>query len=212
MSESNDDVVGSIERYYTAKLQEFGPSARGVDWKDARSQEIRFDVLLQVIGHRQNVDLLDFGCGYGALLDHPNIVESCATYSGLDVSSDMIKTARKLHQDCGISHPTHEFWVASSIDHDHEFAVASGIFNVKSATPDAAWKAYIRDTVRMIANRTTTAFAYNCLSSLSDPEKRRMDLHYANQSEHVAFLRELGFKPEVINDYGLYEFTVFARR
>jgi SAM-dependent methyltransferase len=212
MRETHGDVTGSVQRYYTSKLQDFGPTPRGVDWRDGASQVNRFDVLLQVVGDRGDVDLLDFGCGYGALLDHPTIVKQCATYVGLDISSEMIETARRVHRSCGVQHPQHEFKVADSVNGKHEVVVASGIFNVKLATPDAAWKAYIWDTIRMIADQTTAALAYNCLSSRSDSGKRREDLHYADQSEHVSFLSELGFETEVADDYGLYEFTIFARR
>ena len=212
MSEASEDVTESVERYYTAKLQEFGPTPRGVDWRDGTSQHVRFDVLLQVLGDRRNVDLLDFGCGYGALLDHPAIAKQCATYLGIDISLEMVETAQQLHELRGVSHSQHEFQVADIISDPHDVIVASGIFNVKLQTPDAAWRAYISETVRMMADRTIAAFAYNCLSNRADPEKRRVDLHYSDPSEHVALLAQLGFDTEVVDDYGLYEFTVFARR
>lgn len=212
MSGASGDVAESVERYYSAKLREFGPTPHGVDWRDGTTQHNRFNVLLQVLGDRRNVDLLDFGCGYGALLDHPAIAKQCEIYSGIDISFEMIETAQQLHESCGLSHPQHEFKVADSISDSHDVIVASGIFNVKLQTPDAAWRAYISETVRMMADRTIAAFAYNCLSNRADPEKRREDLHYADPSEHVALLAQLGFDTEVADDYGLYEFTVFARR
>lgn len=212
MSEAPDDVRELVERYYTAKLRKFGPTPRGVDWRNGTSQHDRFDVLLQVLGDRRNVDLLDFGCGYGALLDHPAIVKHCAKYSGIDISLEMVEAAQRLHELCGYSHPQHEFKAADIISETHDVIVASGIFNVKLQTSEAAWRAYISATVRMMADRTTAALAYNCLSIRSDPEKRRADLHYADPSEHVALLAELGFDTEVADDYGLYEFTVFASR
>ena len=56
-------------------------------------------------------------------------------------------------------------------------------------------------------------FAFNCLTSYSDPEKMRADLFYPNPcqvfdhcktkfSRHVALL----------HDYGLYEFSILVRK
>lgn len=212
MSDTAEDLAAAVERYYSAKVQEFGPTPPGVDWRDGASQRTRFDVLLQVLGDRRNVKLLDFGCGYGALLDHAIITEQCATYTGLDVSFEMVHAAQLLHDSCGYSHPKHEFVVSDRIHGRYEVIVASGVFNVKLETPDAAWRQYIRETVAMIADNASVAFAYNCLSMRSDPGKRRNDLHYADPREHVAFLTDLGLAAEVADDYGLYEFTILARR
>ena len=41
-------VLEAVERYYGAKIAEHGPTARGVDWNDEASQELRFEQLLKV--------------------------------------------------------------------------------------------------------------------------------------------------------------------
>lgn len=212
MSEINEGITQAVERYYTARVKEFGPTPRGVDWRDAPSQHNRFEVLMRVLEDREHISLLDFGCGYGALLDHPSIARNCVTYVGLDVSAEMVATAERLHQSCGVAHLGYVFEASDDICDRYDIIVASGIFNVKLEMPEVLWKKYVWDTIRLIANRSTEAFAYNCLTSRSDPAKRRDDLHYADHSEHIAFVQELGFEAEVADDYGLYEFTIFGRR
>lgn len=160
----------------------------------------------------EHVSLLDFGCGYGALLDHPSITAHRVIYAGIDVSTDMVAAAERLHQTCGVEHRGYAFEASDDIRDRYDIIVASGIFNVKLDISEELWKQYVWDTIRLIANRSTEAFAYNCLTSRTDPGKRREDLHYADQLEHTAFVEELGFDAEVAEDYGLFEFTIYGRR
>ena len=39
-------LVGPVERYYSGKVEEHGPSPGGVDWNSVESQELRFEQLL----------------------------------------------------------------------------------------------------------------------------------------------------------------------
>lgn len=212
MSEINDGITKAVERYYTERVKEFGPTPRGVDWRDAPSQNNRFEVLMRVLNDCEHVSLLDFGCGYGALLDHPSITAHRVIYAGIDVSTDMVAAAERLHQTCGVEHRGYAFEASDDIRDRYDIIVASGIFNVKLDISEELWKQYVWDTIRLIANRSTEAFAYNCLTSRTDPGKRREDLHYADQLEHTAFVEELGFDAEVAEDYGLFEFTIYGRR
>ena len=212
MSGINEGITQAVERYYTERVREFGPTPRGVDWRDAPSQNNRFEVLMRVLNGREHASLLDFGCGYGALLDHPSIAAHRVMYAGIDVSADMIAAAERLHQTCGVEHRGYAFEASDSIRDGHDIIVASGIFNVKLDMSEELWKQYVWDTIRRIASQSSEAFAYNCLTSRSNPGKRREDLHYADQLEHIAFLEKLGFDAEVADDYGLYEFTIYGRR
>jgi hypothetical protein len=58
----------TVSRYYTSKVEEHGATPRGADWKSADSQQLRFEQLLKVC-HRDPCTLIDYGCGYGALVD-----------------------------------------------------------------------------------------------------------------------------------------------
>lgn len=46
MSEAIRQTVG---RYYEGRLNQFGPTPRGVDWNSAESQALRFDKLLDLL-------------------------------------------------------------------------------------------------------------------------------------------------------------------
>jgi len=212
MDEPPKSVIEQVESYYTEKIEAFGPTPRGVDWRDEQSQDLRFAVLLRILDGVEGWDLLDFGCGYGALLDHPSIGAHHVKYMGTDVSPAMVKAATRLHEVCGIEHRDFRFSLGAQIEDEHDAVVASGIFNVKMGISEDDWQRYIDQTVMLLAARSRHSFAYNCLSDQSDPERRRDDLHYANAMEHAERVMALGFEAEIVEGYGLYEFTILGRR
>jgi hypothetical protein len=94
-----------------------------------------------------------------------------------------------------------------------DYVVASGTFNVRLGHEADHWQDYIEATIDEMAAASTRGFAFNCLTSYSDPDRMRPDLHYADPlalfdrckrryTRHVALL----------HDYGLYEFTIIVRK
>jgi len=94
-----------------------------------------------------------------------------------------------------------------------DYVIASGIFNVKLQTPDAAWQGYVTETLERIERLARRGFAFNALSLYSDPEKRRTDLHYADPLALFDYCKRR-FSPRValLHDYPLWEFTILVRR
>ena len=98
-------------------------------------------------------------------------------------------------------------------DETADFAIASGIFNVKGQVPTNTWIRYVHDTIDVLARVGQRGFAFNVLSVSSDPGRRRPDLYYADPNEMLSWcLRRFGRSVAVLQDYGLYEFTMIVRR
>ncbi len=83
-------LVGPVERYYSDKVEEHGPSPSGVDWNSAESQEVRFEQLLKLHPCDGPFSLNDYGCGYGALAGWLAERYDEFTYRGFDVSESML--------------------------------------------------------------------------------------------------------------------------
>src|SRR5438093_13447159 len=90
-----------VAQYYTRKVEDHGPSAQGVDWSSAESQILRFEQLLKICDRSRPFSLLDYGCGYGALLDYMDEIGIGDGYRGFDIATTMIRHAN-------FSHPRHE--------------------------------------------------------------------------------------------------------
>jgi len=195
--------------YYDAKLREHGATPAGADWNSQASQELRFRQLAHLWEGESDASLLDYGCGYGALASYVRSRGHRGSYVGFDVSESMAEAARShvaALPACRVTARRDELEPA-------DFAVASGVLNVKQGATEDAWAAYVWETIADLAALGTRGFAFNALTSYSDPEKRRADLYYADPL--VLFdrcKRQYSRWVTLLHDYPLYEFTIIVRR
>lgn len=204
-----DDLLSPVASYYTKKINEFGPQPRGVDWNGVDGQVLRFSQLSSVLDADATFSIADVGCGYGALLDF--LVERYPSfeYTGIDISDAMIEAASQLHA----GKPRASFVAGTEPPEPTDFAVASGIFNVKLGGDDAVWRNYIYATLEKMHHFTKRGFAFNCLTSYSDAERMRPDLYYADPCEFFDLCkRRFSKNVALLHDYGLYEFTIIVRK
>lgn len=206
---NNSHVLAEVSAYYSARLAEHGPTPRGVDWNSPESQTLRFDQLARVCDLSSHEVIGDYGCGYGAMLDYLRGRGFAGTFRGFDIAANMVQTARDHHAADSHAIFGTEEEVLAGCDH----VLASGIFNVKLKTPLPDWEAYVRMTLDRIASRARKGFAFNVLTSYSDPEKRRPDLYYADPCRLFDLCkRRYSRQVALLHDYGLWEFTILVRR
>jgi SAM-dependent methyltransferase len=201
-------AIAEVEQYYARKLDRHGPTPRGVDWNDDGSQRLRFEQLLALVGDAKAFSLNDYGCGYGALLDHLLREGREVRYTGYDISPAMIATARERHEGA----PRASFTTEPAELRPADFTVASGVFNVKLDTAEDEWRQYVFEMIDQMAGLSVTGMAFNALTSHTDPGRRRPDLYYADPAamlDHClrAYSRDVALR----HDYALYEFTILVR-
>jgi SAM-dependent methyltransferase len=201
------DWQAQVTDYYAGRLQEHGPTARGVDWNSDESQHLRFAQLLHLLPD-EPCSLLDYGCGYGALLDYIGGRGLQVDYLGFDCTMSMVERAIALHR---------QYARATFVDDERqlrpcEYVVASGVLNVKLTTPDPEWHDYMVHVVGQLAALSTRGFAFNALSTYSDVDKRRPHLHYADPGWWFDYCkRHISRAVSLLHDYPLYEFTLIVR-
>lgn len=209
MQENMTDLLTEVADYYAEKLALHGETPRGVDWNGEESQELRFEQLCKIIDGRHQFSLNDLGCGYGALHDFLVSRFFGFSYSGIDVSESMIRSAGQRHR----GKPQARFVLASAPDGVADYGVASGIFNVRLGRSDAEWWAYLEATLDILDRTSRLGFSFNCLTSYSDLDKMRDYLYYADPC--VLFnlcKRRYSRNVALLHDYGLYEFTILVRK
>jgi SAM-dependent methyltransferase len=209
MAENAMTILGDVARYYTSKLDEYGTTARGVDWNGEASQTLRFDQLLRIVDTPGRFSINDVGCGYGALLDYLDARGFEVDYTGIDVSSEMVRAgAQRFEGRTGA-----EFVCASDLNREADYSVASGIFNVRLEWPDAEWRSYIEATLDLLHAASRRGFSFNCLTSYSDAPKMRDELYYADPCALFDLCkRRYSKNVALLHDYGLYEFTILVRK
>lgn len=201
-------ILDQVGRYYAQRLAEHGANPRGVDWNGADSQRLRHAQFLRLLDDDPAGSILDLGCGYGDFLTFLRDQGRTGRYAGWDVAPEMIAAARALHGE-GEGRAWH---VGAVPDQPCDYAVASGVLNVKGDSSEAAWAAYADGVIETLARAGRRGFGFNMLSLSSDPDKRRPHLFYADPA---ALLRQCldrhGRHVAVLQDYGLWEFTVLVR-
>jgi SAM-dependent methyltransferase len=202
------DVLAGVRAYYQAKLRAHGRTPAGVDWNSADSQALRFEQLAKLFGSRREFSLTDYGCGYGALLDHLRERGLHVRYQGFDIAEEMVQAAREAHGETeGSRFVSDEGQLVPT-----DFAVASGVFNVKLSWDEGRWQQYVLEALDTLAGLGQEGFAFNALSRHSDPEKRRADLYYADPSFFFDHCRRYSPRVALLHDYPLFEFTMLVRK
>jgi len=209
MQENKTDLLTEVAEYYSEKLAQHGETPRGVDWNGEESQALRFEQLCKIIDGKDQFLVNDLGCGYGALHDFLASRFSEFSYSGIDVSKSMIRSAEQRYR--GMPHA--RFVLSSEPDGVADYGVASGIFNVRLGRSDAEWLAYVEATLDILDRTSRLGFSFNCLTSYSDAEKMRDYLYYADPCALFDLCkRRYSRNVALLHDYGLYEFTILVRK
>ena len=209
MQNNKTDLLTEVAEYYSSKLAKYGQTPRGVDWNGEESQNRRFEQLSNIINTSDPFSVNDLGCGYGAFYDFLAHRYELFSYSGIDVSVDMIRAAELRYQNRGQAC----FVLSSDPERVSDYGVASGIFNVRLDRPDDEWRSYLEGTLDVLDRTSRFGFAFNCLTSYSDADKMRDYLYYANPC--VLFdlcKRRYSRNVALLHDYGLYEFTILVRK
>jgi SAM-dependent methyltransferase len=204
-----EPILRNVATYYTSKLVAHGPTSQGVDWNGEQSQTQRHRQFLRLLGEEHEASILDLGCGYGDFLRFLRQQGFGGAYIGYDISPEMITAARRVQGE-----GDDRLWRVGAVPQETaDYAVASGILNVKGEVPLERWREFVRETIDILARAARRGFAFNVLTLSNDPALRRSDLYYADPAEMLAYcLSRFGRSIALLQDYGLYEFTVIVRR
>jgi SAM-dependent methyltransferase len=206
--EANSSIVTGVAAYYASKLALHGATPQGVDWNGQTSQNVRHQQFLRLLADAPDASILDLGCGYGDFLRFLRGEGYRGPYLGYDAAPGMIAEASRLHGHG----PDRQWRVGASPVEVFDFAIASGIFNVKGDVSIEAWDRYVRDIMDILARAGRRGFAFNVLSLSSERERRSDSLYYVDPGEMLSYcLARYGRSVALLQDYGLYEFTVIVR-
>ena len=204
-----DPNLAEIGRFFGEKVVRLGPSPAGADFNSEAAQTIRFRQFVRLLDFSTPFSLVDFGCGYGALASYLLALGlPIQRYVGFDISAEMIEAARA-HVPTGLQSK-----LTTNCDDigTADFAVASGIFNVKLQASASSWHQHVTDTLDTIARASRRGFAFNMLTSYSDRERMREDLYYGDPSWFFAYCkRKFSRNVALLHDYELYDWTMAVR-
>jgi len=203
----SDAILRLTADYFAQKLAEHGPTPRGVDWSSEHAQRVRLREIVPLLPATGTV--IDYGSGYGAMASYLRENGLGLEYWGYDICQPMLETARVTFAGDAAIHFTSQHHELPRAD----WCVASGIFNLRMQVSHEEWHDYILRTVDDMAGLATIGIAFNALTSYSDPEKRRDDLHYSDPRELFDYcMRTISRRVTLLHDYGHFDFTIVVRK
>lgn len=207
---SNIPNFEQAKNYFEERLTTHGATARGVDWNSETSQELRFSQLIKVIPPAQPFSLLDYGCGYGALGGYLlRLGQPMEKYVGFDVLESMVVKAREVYREA----PQCIFTSSVNELEPIDYAIASGIFNLKLETSFENWTEYVVGELHKINNLSQKGFSFNMLTKYSDAAYMRPHLYYADPCYLFDYCkRNFSRNVALLHDYEVYDFTIIVRK
>jgi SAM-dependent methyltransferase len=206
--EIESSILAEVSAYYASKLELHGSTPQGVDWNGIESHEQRHRQFVRLLEGSPDASVIDIGCGFGDFLRFLRSTGHRGRYIGYDVAPSMIQRAIELYGEGA----DHQWRIGTEPTEVADFAIASGIFNVKGDVPNHLWRQYVYRTIDIVARAGCRGFAFNVLSLSSDPDRRRPNLYYEDPKEMLAYcLARYGRAIALLQDYGLYEFTMIVR-
>ncbi len=208
----SDSKMEKVYAYFDNTLKTHGATAQGADWNSPRAQEVRFDQLLKIIKEPRGFTLLDYGCGYGALADYMlrNSIHFDRFY-GYDILPAMIEKAIELHPNTPNQVYTADFDAVPQVD----YAVASGVFNIRLDASMEDWTQYALDCMSQLCQRVEKGFSVNFLTGYSDADRMaaRPDLFFADPLFMFDYCkRHFSRNVALLHDYEIYDFTLLVRK
>ena len=206
---NRNDILRHVANYYADKLAQYGASARGVDWNSDVTHAQRHRQFLRLLGEDHDASILDLGCGYGDFLRFLRDHGYYGPYIGYDIAPQMINAARSLYGEA-----EERRWRVGAIPTETvDYAIASGVLNVKGDFSVEDWTVYVHETLDLLSDAGRRGFAFNVLTLSSDPALRRPNLYYADPATMLVYcLSRFGRSIALLQDYKLWEFTVLIRK
>ncbi len=206
------DQLDNVRNFFKNCFQEHGETAEGVGWNSTYAQETRFDQLLKIIDTEKPFTFLEFGCGYGYLIDYMRSKGFFpAHFYGYDILPEAIQKGTQRHANDG------QVSFHATLDEIPvtDYLSASGVFNIKLDHSREAWTDHILKSLHQFDEHTTRGFSVNFLTTYSDQDRMetRPDLYYADPCFLFDYCKKHFSKNvALLHDYKIFDFTLLVRK
>ena len=191
-----------IAAFYGGLLERHFGGLRACDWGTRQTQEIRFEILAQVLPLRGK-RVLDVGCGLADFADYLAARHGRLTYEGVDIAPPMIEEARRRHPGLSLR-------VLDILREDpggpYDLVTANGIFYLLGEDPEP----HMQRLIARMWQLTRSAVAFTSLStwgSRCDPGE-----FYADPLATADFCRTLTPWVVLRHDYLPHDFAIYMYR
>ncbi len=200
-----------ITEWFTEEFKKKGSTAQGVGWRDPRTQELRYNALLDIFSNLSNIDnkvsVMEMGCAYGHIVHtlKEKLGTNLQSYTGLDINSLAISKAQHIFQN----EKNISFENKGKIESYADYIIASGLFGFKGENDNKSWERYIENTLKDFHTWGRLGFAINFLSNKSRTYDERF--YYADPSKIFSMCQQnYGYKVILNHSYLQNDFTIIV--
>ncbi len=213
-----------MHEHYMRLLEEHGPTARGVGWKDEKYQARQFAALLEVIPEawepkrrrvsKENhpISLLDIGCGIGDLCSHFHDMFPFGEYTGIDNMPEMLEAAIAKHGSLNSTWMHLDIAKLNEFNVPHDFVVSCGVFYMRDPHDALEFAGFTKraltEMFRLCKHGIAANFVTDFRNDFKDERLQYMSPWYALRyaMEHVSpYVR-------IRTDHYRWWFTLYAYR
>jgi SAM-dependent methyltransferase len=208
---SLDKAIKTYKEYFNEKIEKHGATPQGVDYNGQEAQQIRFEQLVKVINPATPFSVIDFGCGYGALLEFLQGKNWQFEYYGYDMLEKMVLAGREAYKAVSNAHFTNRVNDLPVAD----YLLAGSIFNNKFEAEYDEWQEMVAETLKQMNSLCKKGFSFDMLTNYSDEDRmaERPDLFFGDPLYFFNFCkRNFSRNVALLHDYGLYDFTIIVRK
>lgn len=187
------DHINHVADYYDKLVTEHGDSYKACDYGSWESQETKMEVISSLM--KTDGTVLDVGCGLGEWWGHGT---PCYGYTGVDISPEMIKLAKKKWRDVNFRNLN----ILTDDIEQHDWVIANGLFYID--TPQQY--GFTIDMIDKMWSLCNKGLIFNMPSAMA-PTKNKGELYWDAASVwDIAHVRA----PYVTlrHDYMEHDFTV----
>lgn len=190
------NMYDSILNHYNQLFKKYGLNSKSLGWLNGR-QSIRFKVINE-IGNLNNSTILDIGCGFGDFFSYLKFRKIKSKYYGVDINSDFIEIAKKIHPDGFFEVRDLQ---KKRISKRFDWGVAVGITN------HAVTYLHLKNMLKEMFNLCRKGVAMDFISNYVDYKKK--DIFYSSPEIMFKFAKTLTKRVILRHDYMPYEFCLY---
>jgi len=198
----NKDQRKRIVDRHRDSLTRHGYHAKALYWSSREIQEIRFEILAG-IGIQGGDSVLDVGCGFGDFKRWFERQGGELTYTGIDLSPDLLGEAEKRH--AGASFLCGDLFDMDFEEASFDWVILSGALNEQLGDQGK----YARRVIKRMFALCRKGVAFNLLDARY---LNAHDLQSHQPEEMLAWCRDLCSDCTLHDDYLKNDFTIHMRR
>ncbi len=190
-----------IVDYYQLQVGKYGFGAKGMDWKNEETQDLRFKIINKFIDFSDKPSVLDVGCGAAGYLKYCNNNNLNLKYKGIDIVPEMVEHVGNVYGNDMVLLSD-----IRNISKSSDYVIASGTYNAKLNADIKDWENYVFNSINHMFRVCDKKVILNLMTPHVDYEYDR--LYYPDLNRLTSYVVKNMTRNFIIeHSYELYELT-----